>query len=35
MTGYEYLKIFVEEMHSTTVATIGNDGHPQTIEKRG
>lgn len=30
MTGYEYLKVLVEEMHSTTVATIGNDGHPQT-----
>ena len=30
MTGYEYLKVLVEEMHSTTVATIGKDGHPQT-----
>lgn len=30
MIGYEYLKVLVEEMHSTTVATIGNDGHPQT-----
>lgn len=28
--GYEYLKVLVDEMHSTTVATIGNDGHPQT-----
>ena len=30
MIGYEYIKVLVEEMHSTTVATIGNDGHPQT-----
>ena len=30
MTGYEYIKILVEDIHSTTVATIGNDGHPQT-----
>ena len=30
MTGYEYLKVLVEEMHSTAVATIGNNGHPQT-----
>lgn len=30
MIGYEYLKVLVEEMHSTTVATIGKDGHPQT-----
>lgn len=30
MIGYEYLKVLVEEMHSTTVATMGNDGHPQT-----
>lgn len=30
MIGYEYLKVLVEEIHSTTVATIGNDGHPQT-----
>lgn len=30
MTGYEYIKILVEDMHSTTVATIGADGHPQS-----
>ena len=30
MVGHEYLKVLVEEIHSTTVATIGNDGHPQT-----
>lgn len=30
MIGYEYLKVLVEEIHSTTVATIGNDSHPQT-----
>ncbi|MGN0132702.1 MAG: 4Fe-4S binding protein [Lachnospiraceae bacterium] len=30
MTGYEYIKVLVESMHSTTVATIGNDGYPQT-----
>ena len=30
MTGYEYIKVLVEKMHSTTVATIGKDGHPQT-----
>ena len=30
MIGYEYLRTLVEEMHSTTVATIGKDGHPQT-----
>jgi len=30
MSGFEYIKILVEEIHSTTVATIGADGHPQT-----
>lgn len=30
MIGYEYLKVLVEEIHSTTVATMGNAGHPQT-----
>lgn len=30
MTGYNYIKILVENIHSTTVATIGEDGHPQT-----
>lgn len=26
----DYLKLLVEEIHSTTVATLGKDGHPQT-----
>ncbi len=26
----DYIKILVEDIHSTTVATIGADGHPQT-----
>ena len=30
MQGIKYVKILVEEIHSTTVATIGEDGHPQT-----
>lgn len=30
MTGIEYIRALVEELHSTTVATIGADGHPQT-----
>ncbi len=30
MTNSDYLKMLVEEIHSTTVATIGTDGHPQT-----
>lgn len=30
MTNTEYLKMLVEDFHSTTVATIGADGHPQT-----
>ncbi len=30
MNKNDYLKLLVEDMHSTTVATIGADGHPQT-----
>ena len=30
MKYMDYLKLLVEEIHSTTVATIGLDGHPQT-----
>ncbi len=30
MCDTKYLKVLVEEIHSTTVATIGTDGHPQT-----
>ena len=30
MTKNDYLKLLVEEFHSTTIATIGADGHPQT-----
>ena len=30
MIGKNYLKILVEEVHSTIAATIGKDGHPQT-----
>lgn len=30
MTDTKYLKMLVEKLHSTTVATIGTDGHPQT-----
>lgn len=30
MLGLEYIMILVKEIHSTTVATIGVDGHPQT-----
>ena len=30
MDQTEYLKILAEDIHSTTVATIGADGHPQT-----
>lgn len=30
MIGEQYVKMLVEEFHSTTVATIGTDGHPQT-----
>lgn len=31
MTKMEYLKLLVDEIHSTTVATIAEDGYPQTI----
>ena len=30
MKGLKYIKLLVEEIHSTAVATIGTDGHPQT-----
>ena len=30
MQNQDYLKLLVEQIHSTTVATIGADGHPQT-----
>ena len=30
MDQTEYLRVLVEDIHSTTVATIGADGHPQT-----
>ena len=30
MTRNDYLKLLVEDIHSTTVATIGADGRPQT-----
>ena len=30
MTKQNYLKLLVETIHSTTIATIGADGHPQT-----
>ena len=30
MKRNDYLKLLVEGIHSTTVATIGADGHPQT-----
>ena len=30
MTKNDYLKLLVENIHSTTIATIGTDGHPQT-----
>lgn len=30
MQRNDYLKLLVEDMHSTTVATIGADAHPQT-----
>lgn len=30
MTKMDYFKLLVDEIHSTTVATIGADGHPQT-----
>ena len=30
MEKKDYLKILVEQIHSTTIATIGADSHPQT-----
>lgn len=30
MQNQNYLKLLVEQLHSTTVATHGADGHPQT-----
>ena len=30
MKRNDYLKLLVENIHSTTIATIGADGHPQT-----
>lgn len=30
MMKLDYLRLLVDEIHSTTVATIGADGHPQT-----
>ena len=30
VTGAQYLKMLVEDIHSTTIATIGADNHPQT-----
>jgi len=30
MANMDYLKFLVEEIHSTTVATIGSGRHPQT-----
>lgn len=30
MTKKDYLELLVENIHSTTIATIGADGHPQT-----
>ena len=30
MTKQDYLELLVENIHSTTIATIGADGHPQT-----
>ena len=30
MKTTNYLKMLVEQIHSTTIATIGSDGHPQT-----
>ena len=30
MTKQDYFKLLVETMHSTTIATIAADGHPQT-----
>ena len=30
MQKEDYLKLLVEDIHSSTMATIGADGHPQT-----
>lgn len=30
MQRNEYLRLLVENIHSTTIATVGADGHPQT-----
>ena len=30
MQNQDYLRLLVEDIHSTTVATLGTDGHPQT-----
>ena len=30
MKKQDYMKLLVESIHSTTIATIGADGHPQT-----
>ena len=30
MKKQDYMKLLVEGIHSTTIATIGADGHPQT-----
>ena len=30
MQNQDYLKLLVEQLHATTVATLGADGHPQT-----
>ena len=30
MQKQDYLELLVEDIHSTTIATIGADGHPQT-----
>ena len=30
MMKQDYLELLVENIHSTTIATIGADGHPQT-----
>ena len=31
MQKQDYLELLVENIHSTTIATIGADGHPQTL----
>ena len=30
MTKQDFFELLVENIHSTTIATIGADGHPQT-----